>query len=74
MRRRAGMGRICHERHAVPVPDELRLAIHRRFANTRETAAVLGVSDQTLCALLDPYGVVRAEVLARVKERLAVGS
>lgn len=64
-------GRNRHEHKLVPVPREVRAELIRSFLGRRRVAVALGVSEQTADALMSPYGVVRPEVLERVRARLA---
>ena len=68
------LGRIRHEHHSVAVPDDVRLEIFRRYGSGPKTAKGLGVSWSTASALLERGGVVRVDVLERVKERLRSAS
>lgn len=68
---RSCKGRICHERNSVPVPAELRLEVHNRCGSAMKAAKYLGISEVTARSILEPGGVLRVDVLERVKARLA---
>lgn len=67
---RSVKGRICHGRNSVPVPDSVRLDLHNRYGAPLRVAKALGIGEVTARAMLEPYGVVRADVLERVQLRL----
>ncbi len=64
-------GRVRHEANSVPVPADVRIAVWRRWTSPRRACKPLGISEATATAILSPGGVVRADVLDRVKARLA---
>ncbi len=64
-------GRNRHEHRLVPVPRELRLELWRLFTSRLRVAEAVGTALSTADALLDPYGVVRPDVIERASACVA---